>query len=260
MKQIIRIWSRLPLIIRASVSGFFVSSVGVGVWGVLLAVRFSPIIIPPMILLLWGFWRVFGRRWEAGRWRVGKVGIAGAVLFVLIFQSCLMVTFRLIDFPRQKFIQEYTRLDSLPVWSAFLLIVMGSLVAGVAEEVGFRGYIQKPLTGKYGPALGIGLTSLVFTAIHLNHSWAQQIPLQIFFASSLLGVLAYKSNSLVPGIIGHSILDIFDYSIWWSDIFGGFNRQTIFKTGVDVHFVIWVALLVLGCFGFFRVIRNAGCR
>jgi hypothetical protein len=69
-------------------------------------------------------------------------------------------------------------------------------------------------------------------------------------------MLAYRSGSLVPGIIGHSILDIFDYSVWWTDLTGKFERQTIFKTGIDVHFVVWSLVFGLAIFGFFRIMAR----
>jgi hypothetical protein len=76
----------------------------------------------------------------------------------------------------------------------------------------------------------------------------------IFFASVLLGIMAWKSGSLIPGIIGHAILDIFDYSVWWTDLTGGFKHQTIFKTGVDIYFIVWVLIFSFAIFAFFRVI------
>lgn len=264
-------WDRMPLIIRAILGGFFVSSIGISIWTACLAVSFSPIVILPMILALWVFWKFYSGDWgtaslaeikrrnfrrttlSRSAW---KWGIAGALLFVVIFQSCLVISFRLMEFPSQAFRQDYVKVDTLPFWSAFLIIIMSSVVAGVVEEVGFRGYMQQPLERAYGPVLAIGITSVVFTLIHLNHSWAQQIPFQIYFASLLLGILAYRTNSLVPGIIGHSILDVFDYSLWWTDLFGGFTRRAVFVAGVDLHFAVWVAIFALACFGFFRVMAN----
>jgi hypothetical protein len=143
-------------------------------------------------------------------------------------------------------------LDTMPVGIAWVLIVMGSVVAGICEETGFRGYMQVPLEKKFGPAAGIAISSIIFMLIHLGHSWAVPVLPHIFFASLLLGILAFRSNSLIPGIIGHSILDIFDYGIWWSDITGGFKRKTIFVTGIDFHFILFCFVFVLALAAFFR--------
>src|SRR4029077_15917115 len=112
------------------------------------------------------------------------------------------------------------------------------------------------LENKFGSATGIFITSIVFMLIHLTHSWAAPIIPHIFFASVLLGILAYQSGSLIPGIIGHSILDIFDYGVWWTNITGGFNKKTIFITGMDLHFIIWCLAFAFALFGFFRAIRR----
>jgi membrane protease YdiL (CAAX protease family) len=114
--------------------------------------------------------------------------------------------------------------------------------------------MQFPIETKYGPVTGIVISSILFTLIHLSHTWALPIVPHIFFASVLLGIMAWKSGSLIPGIIGHAILDIFDYSVWWTDLTGGFKHQTIFKTGVDIHFVVWVLIFSFGVFAFFRVV------
>jgi membrane protease YdiL (CAAX protease family) len=133
---------------------------------------------------------------------------------------------------------------------------MGSIVAAVCEETGFRGYMQAPLQKRYGPRVAIVATSILFALIHLSHRWALPILPHIFGASVLLGVLAYRSGSLIPGIIGHAILDIFDYAFWWTTITGKIDRKTIGETGVDAHFIIWVLLLAAATMAFFRVIRK----
>jgi membrane protease YdiL (CAAX protease family) len=147
-------------------------------------------------------------------------------------------------------------LDIMPAVTGWIIIVMSSVVAGICEETGFRGYMQVPLEKKFGPVTAIFITSILFTLIHLSHSWAAPILPHIFFASLLLGLLAYQSGSLFPGIIGHSILDIFDYRIWWSNITGGFNKKTVFVTGIDLHFIVWCLIFGLTLFGFFRSINR----
>jgi membrane protease YdiL (CAAX protease family) len=269
--SIYSIWKRLPLIVWAVFSGLFISGVGVFIWGGLLS-RFNSVwVILPMIAILWMYWKVFSGSWGSNRlaenrktWfrstdlsaSTWKWGISAAIFFVLIVQSSFVVTFRFIDFPAAKFTADYKALDSFPLWAAWAIIIMSSIVAGICEEVGFRGYMQAPLEKKYGPATAIIITSVLFTLIHLSHTWAAPILPHIFFASILLGMLAWRSGSLIPGIIGHSILDIFDYSVWWTDLTGGFKHQTIFKTGLDLHFIIWGFIFLFAVFAFYRIIQN----
>jgi membrane protease YdiL (CAAX protease family) len=263
-----RMWNSLPLLIRSVLSGCLVSSVGIFTWGILFSSFLTPWVIFPMIVILWVFWKFFSGNWGSKRSAevrreyfrltrlkpaVWKWGLAAAILFVVIVQASFVITFRIITFPAARFTADYKVLDNFPVWAAWVILIMSSIVAGICEETGFRGYMQVPVEKKHGPMVAITLTSLIFTLIHLGHTWALPILPHIFFASVLLGILSYKSGSLIPGIIGHSILDVFDYSVWWTDLTGGFTRQTIFKTGVDLHFIVWTLIFSLALFGFFRI-------
>ena len=76
------------------------------------------------------------------------------------------------------------------------------LLAPVAEEMLFRGGIQRCLTNKWSnPWVGICLASFIFGAIHLN-------PVQIPFAfvtGMALGYVYWRTGSLLPGIVMHLI-------------------------------------------------------
>jgi membrane protease YdiL (CAAX protease family) len=256
--QISIAWNRLPLIIRAVCTGFIVSSIGIAIWSVLLLKIATPWSVLPMIIVLWAYLKFFSGRWRSTKLSpsVWKRSIPAAILFVIIVQASFVITFRLVDFPSEKFTADYRILEKMPLWVAFTVLIMSSIVAGICEETGFRGYMQAPLEKKYGPSRAIIITSVIFMLIHLSHSWAAPILPHIFFASVLLGILAYKTGSLIPGMIGHSILDIFDYSVWWSNITGGFHMQTIFKTGIDLHFIFWNIIFLLALFLFFRLMRR----
>ena len=260
-------WLRIPIFIRAIMTGLLVSSVGIAVWSFFLLIVPAPWCVIPMIIALWAYLKWFGGGWGSEKsretrkklFRTGNLGSAAwkwglmaALSFVLIVQSSFVITFRIFEFPTEKFTADYKLLDQMPIGTAWIIIIMGSIVAGICEETGFRGYMQVPLERKWGPSAAIIVTSIIFMLIHLSHSWAVPILPHIFFASTILGILAYRSGSLIPGIIGHSVLDIFDYSFWWSDITGGFRKQTLFKTGIDVHFIFWVILFLLSLFLFFR--------
>ena len=264
-------WNKVPLIIRAILLGFLISTIGVLCWSLVATV----IPIPWSFILMTGILVVYvaffsGRRWSektksARRLNFRQVKLAGktwfyaliaALLIVLIEQSGLVVTFRLIEFPADRFTSEYSFLESVPLWAAWLVIVMISAVAGICEEIGFRGYMQKPLENRFGPLVAIGIVSLMFVVVHLHQAWSGPLLIHIFFISVLFGTLAYASGSLIPGIIAHFIMDICNFSFWWSDIGWQFHATTIGETGVDRPFIIWTSLFLLAIIVFMLLIRN----
>ncbi|MEJ2513489.1 MAG: hypothetical protein P8Y72_18060 [Anaerolineales bacterium] len=52
----------------------------------------------------------------------------------------------------------------------------------------------------------------------------------------------YPSGLLVPGIITQPLVDIVNFSYWWSDVADKFEYQTLAQTGVDLHFVVWLLI------------------
>jgi membrane protease YdiL (CAAX protease family) len=265
----IRFWLRIPVFIRAIVSGAFVNTVGVGAWLLCLIVFPAPWSVIVMGGILWLYWKYFSGSWwprstaetRRNNFRAGKSsltawkwGLLGTFVFVVIFQSAAVLTFRLIEFPAEAS-ADYG-LDALPLWEAWITILMASLVAGICEETGFRGYMQVPLEERYGPAAGIVIVSIMFTVFHLHQAWAQPVLVQIFVISVLYGILAYATGSLIPSMIAHTIMDVFNFSFWWTDLAGNFELQTIAVTGIDPLFITAVLLFVASLALFFWVIRK----
>jgi membrane protease YdiL (CAAX protease family) len=270
--QILRtFWTRIPVLLRAIVTGFLVSTIGIACWTADIRIfELSALSILGMLIPLGLYLKFFtGRSWpmRSSATRsflfrnvslssfVWKWGLVAGLLFVLVVQSAFVITFRLISLP-ETFSSQYKIIETLPIGVAWLAIVMSSLVAGVCEEVGFRGYMQVSLEKRYGPGVAILITSVIFTLIHLDRSWAGSILPVIFVASIMLGILAYASQSLIPGIIGHTVLDIFDYSLWWTKLLGRFEWKTIFVTGIDGHFVLWCLIFLGSLGGFFAATRK----
>jgi membrane protease YdiL (CAAX protease family) len=255
---IIRFWQRIPVVVRAIVVGFVVFEIGVGAWLVIAALVPAPWSIVMMGGILWAYWKYFsGNGWpqstvEARRSRfratkmpaaVWKWGLMAAMLFVVVVQSGFVMTFRIVEFPAEAFAAGY-RFGDAPIWVAWLAIVMASLVAGICEEIGFRGYMQVPLEKRYGPTVSLVIVSMVFVVSHLNQAWAPPILFHIFAVSVMLGVLAYASGSLIPGIIGHTVMDIPNFAYWWTDVAGTFDKRPIAETGVDAHLIVWALIFV----------------
>ncbi len=81
-----------------------------------------------------------------------------------------------------------------------LAILIGATPA-FCEEFLFRGYVQTRLNRRIGPALGIFLSSALFAVFHMDliHIIAV-FPLGVY-----LGVIAWRSASLIPAMLGHFV-------------------------------------------------------
>lgn len=268
---VVRKWNQAPVLVKALIIGFLVNTIGVGSWILTISLVPYPWALMVMAFLLVIYIKYFSGSWaprSTSRSRVEnfrlrrltigelKWGLVAAALFVGVFQSGLMLTFRIMEYPEELFKAEYN-LDAWPVGSAWPILIMASLVAGICEETGFRGYMQVPLEKKYGPTVAIGVVSFVFVLVHLHQAWAWPILIQIFAAGAFIGILAYRTGSLLPGFMAHFILDIFNFSYWWSDLLGKFERRPVFESGVDSHFIFWLIVFILSVVLFFRVTKLA---
>jgi hypothetical protein len=54
----------------------------------------------------------------------------------------------------------------------------------------------------------------------------------------LLGLLAWAAGSLIPCMIGHTLMDIGLFAYWWTGIAGDFTARPVGETGVDQPFQI----------------------
>ena len=81
-----------------------------------------------------------------------------------------------------------------------LAVLAFTLGSAVAEELLFRGLVQRGLEGVVGAAGAIGVTALAFGAAHadLVHA-AAALPLGIY-----LGVLAWLDGSIRPALVAHA--------------------------------------------------------
>ena len=265
-----RYWMKVPLIIRAILVGFGVNTLGVGSWVLLTAVLPLPWAIFSMAIVLILFWKYFSGKWkpehtqEFRKFCFRKVnlkkevwiwGIIGSVSFFAFLNLTLVLTFRFVEFQPEIF-KTASLLNDMPIVLTWAVIIMASLVAGICEEIGFRGYMQVPLEKKYGHFAGIMITSIVFLIAHLHQAWASGIEIQIIIFSCMIGYLAYASNSLLPGIIAHISFDIINFSYWWSDVIGTFSYKPISITGIDTHFIFSTTLFLIATLVFIYAISK----
>jgi membrane protease YdiL (CAAX protease family) len=258
--------SKFLLVLKALLTGFIVTFSGITLWTLDFTYMPMPWSLLLMLFILWLYLKYFSGSWYPKKTReirrtnfraihlpspLLKWSLVAALLFVILFESGFVITFRIIPFPETAFKSQYKILNTLPVWLGWAAVIVSSLVAGICEETGFRGYMQVPLEKKFGFTFAIIFSSLFFFLVHLSKTWAPSIMPHIFIGGFLLGLLAYRSGSLIPGFIAHTIMDICNFSYWWTSIAGNFEKKTVFITGVDAHFIIWCLVFISAVFLFF---------
>ena len=268
------LWSRLPVTPRAILGGLLVGMIAANVWPVLLLKLGAPvgamIEVALLALYVWWFTGAAPGAWRAERADLGRGarlsraqwgwGLLAAVCFAATVHAAIVLLFRFIPFPAAAFHKGYD-FAFIPTRSLqWLACVVCALSAGVCEEMGFRGYMQRPIEKRHGPVVAITVSSALFMALHLNKDWSilAMTPI-VLGAGVLLGVFARVSGTLVFNMLGHWIMDIGLFAYWWTQIGGTFSQRPIFETGVDVSFgveaIAFMAALSLLLLAFTRLAR-----
>jgi membrane protease YdiL (CAAX protease family) len=260
-KKVPGLWSRVPVSLRAVVSGFLIVLIPINVWPVLLFKLGVPaaVVVEAIFLGIYVWWAAGGgppRTTQAARARAFRRdglspkqwlwGVLGALAFAVTVHAAIVLLFRFVAFPAAAFRQGYdlSFVPTLPL--RWLAVVMSAASAGICEETGFRGYMQRPIEVRHGAGIAILTSSFFFMALHLTKAWALvgMVPI-VFGAGVLLGLLAWSSRSLVPGMIGHFVMDVGLFAYWWTGIAGNFTERPIYETGLDGPFLIACAVFAV---------------
>lgn len=267
---LMKFWMNFPVWLRAILTGILVNTVGVGIWVLIATFIPAPWSVPVMGIILIIYWMYFSGKWKPSsthefrkfcfrKTSLKKIviipGALGALFLFIFLNAGMVLTFRIKEFHPEVF-KTATYLDAAPVPVAWIFLIMASMVAGICEETGFRGYMQAPMEKKYGPLAAIIITSGLFVVVHLHQAWAGGILFQIFLAGFMISYLAYATNSLIPGIIVHTLFDVVNFSYWWSNVAGTFSYKPISVTGVDNHFLITLTVFSISFIGFVLMIRK----
>ena len=98
--------------------------------------------------------------------------------------------------------------------SMFMIHIATYLIYYAAFEFHFRGFLQFGLRERFGTSGSVLTAAMAATLIHIGKPWSETSG--AFFASVLWGMLAYRSRSLLSGLILHASLGIMlDFTICW---------------------------------------------
>jgi uncharacterized protein len=97
----------------------------------------------------------------------------------------------------EKLLANITQSQAIP----FVLFI--AIVPGIVEELLFRGYVQGRLLERWSPWVAITVTSLLFAIVHVQpHHVVAVFPIGLW-----LGVVAWKSGSVIPSILCHAFIN-----------------------------------------------------
>jgi membrane protease YdiL (CAAX protease family) len=260
------IWSRVPALIRGPAAGYLVGSIGILGSSALMEANFRvneplPWSVPLILLFLWAYVMYFKgagwpsvtseRRRDAAAWNPLSskqwqwAGLGGLAIFVFVPAS-LALTFRFIPLP-PGLLDRSEEIAGMPLWVAIAYISMIALTAGIAEEIAFRGYMQRIIARRHGIWAGIVITALIFWFAHFNHESGPVRAFLLFGGGILMGYLAWKAKSIVPLVVAHTSSDIYTGLLSRNILDSSyiFSDSLVIDTGVDGHFLIWAGLTTL---------------
>jgi membrane protease YdiL (CAAX protease family) len=191
-------------------------------WSVLVGLNLKlssslPWAAPAMAVYLVLYWRYCdGWGWPAGtaalrhrRFRAGAVpartwlwAMAAGVLAVASAVWLVFAWSRVVPLP----MPAAQDVSAYPWWTILLSVLMGAAVSGIAEEAGFRGYMQSALEEWAGPAAAIVITSVFFGLIHLSHGMLFALPRLPYYIAigAIYGVLTWRTGSVFPAMVLHA--------------------------------------------------------
>jgi len=255
------LWIKLPVWLRAVISGLLIGLVAANIWPVLLVTLGVPMgsALEILVLILYLWWVSGGgpgrssQAFRASSFRRSSLtrrqwlwALIAALFFATTVHAGIVLLFRCMPFPLESFRRGYDLSRVPTVALKWLVVVVSAVSAGICEETGFRGYMQRPLETHYSPRAAILISAFFFTIVHLNKGWELVgMVLITFGAGILLGLLAWSSGSLIPGMIGHVLMDIGLFAYWWTGLVGTFTARPISETGIDRSFLLTCAALAV---------------
>jgi hypothetical protein len=87
-------------------------------------------------------------------------------------------------------------------WTITLLSILLSVIPALVEETLFRGYLQRRFLQRWSPAVAISVSSLLFALMHMD---SLQHIIAVVPLGFVNGLLAYRTNSVKPGMLVHAI-------------------------------------------------------
>jgi membrane protease YdiL (CAAX protease family) len=224
--------SRIRTAVWTSILALVLTVFAGAIWSALLVSNLMTIPTIPwavivMALLLWVTWQYLNGKWSPrstayARHRYLRANSVSGRIFAWALLAGLLSIVALTGFWIVLFQLVTTRGNTLPDFSTYSLLtvapilVMASIVGAVTEEAGFRGYLQVVLERNFGGPIAIVIAALMIAPGHgLTQGFAWSTLLFYFFVDVMFGVTAYLTNSILPGIVVHTLGLLTFFTLVW---------------------------------------------
>jgi membrane protease YdiL (CAAX protease family) len=258
----------MTTILGAVLAGVGVLLAGNLAWGALLAplnlrvLTIVPWAVLPMAAYLWIYWRFISGAiglpenagWRREQLRARSISSDGWGLALLagLAGFALLLTFvtvmgRMVRLPDSAPVSVPTAMPSITV---FILLITGSVVAGVTEEAGFRGYMQTPIERRFGLIAAILINGSVFGLLHFANHPQHVVPMLPYYiaVSAVYSMITSAADSILPALVLHAGGDVWSLTrLWMTGLpewqIAAKPEPLIWETGIDSGFVIEIVIL-----------------
>ena len=189
--------------------------------------------------------------------RLNRINVQQTLATLLVFFPVFILSDELDRLMQIVFPMPPELLDALydlmtfnSVGDAVAILLAGVVFAALAEEMLFRGILQRTLEHYRDPAMAIVSSAVFFALVHFN-PWTS---IQILLLGLIFGYVTWKSRSILPAILLHGLnnllslimINLPEESLLW------------YAQGKHVN-LIWIGLgivLLLPAFKYFSNINN----
>jgi membrane protease YdiL (CAAX protease family) len=175
-----------------------------GLYSMLAITQLGIIFAPALLFALLGKWQwreTFKLYPARARAVVAGILLGVGLVPVVALINRLQSSFWPADSATEKFMSDLL-VPFLQAHPVFTPIFLGTL-AGIFEELFFRGAIQTALMRKCRPWTAISITAVIFAAAHLDlHGLALRAALGV-----ALGWIVWRSGSILPAMLLHALYD-----------------------------------------------------
>lgn len=132
------------------------------------------------------------------------IGIVSAAVLYVVFVLGDFFSSLLFDFAKEQVGSIYQMKEGEnPLYLSLLLIVL----VGPAEEIFWRGFVQRSLIGKFGEWTALISTTLIYTLVHI-WSFNFMLIMAAMVCGAFWGLLYKYNKNLVTLIVSHAVWDV----------------------------------------------------